>query len=109
MTKSEWCRQNGITKRRFYYWQRKVQEYLLETGMFPQNAASPIPAGSSALIEPPVFCEISEPVAVSPAEYAASEFRADAVIRFGTLSVLINEDTSERTLARLVSVFRSDS
>ena len=112
LTKSEWCRQNGITKRTFYYWQRKVQDYLLETGMVPQSISAPVPAGASTLPEQPIFCEISEP-APDPVQYPSDQtvtgFCADAVISCGSISVLINEGTSERTLAKLITAFRNDT
>lgn len=110
LSKTEWCRQNGITKRVFYYWQRKVQDYLLETGMVLQSITAPVPTEVSALPEQPVFCEISEP-ATDPARYPSdqtvTEFRADALISCGAISILINEDTSERTLSKLITALRN--
>lgn len=112
LSKTEWCKQNGISKRKYYYWQRKVQDHLIENGMVPENSISPIPAGSSSLMERPVFCEISEPASASgPAlcssEQRAADFRAEAVISCGSISILINEDTSEKTLGKVLSVLRN--
>lgn len=111
LSKSEWCKQNGITKRTFYYWQRKVQDRLIETGMIPQSAAIEVSTQSVVVKNQPVFCEITEPEPETrPDTMAATEtdFRADAVIRSGSISVLINENTSSRTLNCLLSALRSD-
>ena len=31
LRKREWCEQNGITEKTFYYWQRKVRSKAIET------------------------------------------------------------------------------
>lgn len=111
LTRSEWCRQNGITKRRYYYWQNKVRDYLIEAGMATQNTAAPVPSGPSSLMEQPIFCEIREPAVetvLCSTEHTKAGFKTDAVINYGPISVFINEDTSDRTLAKLISAFRND-
>ena len=111
LSKSEWCRQNGITKRTFYYWQRKVQDHLIETGMIPQSTEVQISTQPVVAKNQPVFCEISDLTSETAPDAPMSveaDFRADAVIRCGSISVLINENTSSRTLSCLLSALRND-
>ena len=106
LSKTEWCRQNGITKRTFYYWQHKVREYLLEQGA-AGDIAFPVSVVQSAESERPVFCEIHEKDPFPNAGSIETDFRADAVIRCGRLSIMINEDTSVSTLSRLFATLKS--
>ena len=111
MSKSEWCRQNGITKRKFYYWQRKIQDHLIGTGAVPQSTAVQVSVQPIAPKTQPVFCEIPEPEPETTSDAPVNikkDFRADAVICCGSISILINENTSPGTLNCLLSALRND-
>lgn len=55
MNKTEWCRENGITVRTFYYWQRKLRNMILESSEGPSQKQ--LPSAPDA----PTFCELSIP------------------------------------------------
>ena len=106
LSKRQWCEQNNINRRQFYYWQKKVRDYLIENTVGDIcSGTTSLPAVSKA-VETPVFCEIKEPK-YEPAPEAA-DFRVDAVLKCGSLNVLISEQTSEVLLTRLVSIMRHD-
>ncbi|MBQ6150392.1 MAG: hypothetical protein IJJ03_01930 [Mogibacterium sp.] len=112
LTKTEWCRQQGITKQTFYYWKRKVQEYIAKTGVDDPCAASPDSSEPAEPGDKPLFCEISlseaEPgEALCQQDHLAIDFAADAVICCGTISIMINGNTSSETLNSLFSALRS--
>ena len=57
VTKREWCRQNGISEKSFFYWQRKIRLKALGA----KNTASaivPVPAADSSR---PTFVELPFP------------------------------------------------
>ena len=106
LSKREWCTQNNINRRQFYYWQRKVRDYLIANGAEDIcSEAATLPAVSKTT-EMPVFCEITEPKR-EPA-LGLTAFHAEAVLNCGSLNVLISDQTSEALLARLVSIMRND-
>ena len=47
LRKREWCAQNGITEKSFYYWQRKVREKAIET----MKALKPVGESMPAAIQ----------------------------------------------------------
>ena len=54
VSKREWCRQNGISEKSFFYWQRKIRLKALDarnTG----SAIVPVPAADSSK---PTFVEL---------------------------------------------------
>ena len=54
VTKREWCRQNGINEKSFFYWQRKIRLKALEARNTP-SAIVPVP---SADVSKPTFVEL---------------------------------------------------
>ena len=108
--KCTWCDQNGVSKRQFFYWQKKVQEYLLSQ----QKPELPLPAtgegaGIPAILspKPPVFCELKpssqlhgghvEPVTSLP---------AGIMLQIGQYQVFVGNTANEHTLAMVLSVLR---
>lgn len=93
LSKRQWCEENGISIRKFYYWQRKIRKRLYngtqikETGLVSAN-----PSEDAAPVTPS-FAEIkATPVARSQ----SSQFQPDAVILVGDISIQIaNTATSE--------------
>ena len=106
LSKREWCAQNNVNRRQFYYWQKKVRDYLIANGAGDVfSEATTLPAVSKAA-EIPVFCEIKEPnCELAP---GVTDFHTEAVLKCGSLNVLISNQTSEALLARLVSVMCHD-
>lgn len=94
MSKGDWCRENGINPKTYYYHQRMVRRAAFE--------ALPIPAE-----EPEVhFLEISQPVSAetnpTPDEYKS----ASAVIHVGDVQISLTEGITETMLRKLLKVAR---
>ena len=64
MSHKEWCTQNGIPIRKYYYWQKVVRQYILQ---HPDLALTEKNRGASAVLPQPVRQQ--EPVV--PAFYTA--------------------------------------
>ena len=108
--KCTWCDQNGVSRRQFFYWQKKVQEYIFSQ----QQSALPLPAngegtGAPAFLstKPPVFCELkpSPQLHGSHVEPAAS-LSAGIMLQIGPYQVFVGNTADEHTLAMVLSVLR---
>lgn len=83
LNKTEWCRQNGISDKRFFYWQKMLRReaYALaepshEEGLIPATAQTPsVP-----------FVELKMDQSVS-AMSAYTEFKPEAVIQINGMIV----------------------
>ena len=117
LTKTAFCAQNGIDRRQFFHWQKKIREYVLQ-----QNPDLGLPApvhgqmqqiravNSQIMPSLPVFCELKprEELPAVPESQITSEtsFAAEAMIRFGQFQVYVSDSTTEKTLSTILSVIR---
>ena len=98
MSKTAWCRANGISEKQFFYWQRILRREAYEAS---QNPSLPAVAGTkqlSAVQQSVSFAEIKLP-AVSPD--ASPVFRPDLVIRKGNLVLEISNSASSELFSRV--------
>ena len=96
MNKRDWCRENNIPEKRFYYWQRRVRTDLYEAG-----AGTLIQAGDTnhpALVELQVARRSENPVTGS--------FSPAAIISVGNVSVGVTENISESLLLSIGKMIR---
>lgn len=111
MTKVAWCEQNGINRRQFFHWQKKIREFVLE--QHPELGLS-VPEGQIRAVNSqmtsslPIFYELKPQTALScaPADNPDSPFSAEAMIQLGESRVFVGNMTSERTLAMILSVIQ---
>ncbi len=94
--KREWCRENDIPEKQFFYWQRRVRKELYEAGT---GALTPV-GGMNF----PALIEL--PVAQNSANSAVTGFRPDAVIAVGSVTVGITENISESLLMSIGKMIR---
>ena len=108
--KGTWCAQNGIPRRRFFYWQKKVQEYILSQ----QQSDLPLPAdrersGMSGLLstKTPVFCEL-KPSSQLHGSYVepTKSLSAGIMLQIGPYQVFVGNTADDHTLAMVLSVLR---
>ena len=105
MSKTAWCRANGISEKQFFYWQRILRREAYEAS---QNPSLPAVAGTkqlSAVQQSVSFAEIKLP-AVSPD--ASPVFRPDLVIRKGTLVLEISNSASSELFARVGGILHAE-
>ena len=107
MQKHAWCSQNGISVRKFYYWHKKVRDYMLAHQLENTSCSTQICAPAA-----PVFYEVqksAEPLGQSdklPVVQTES-FLPEAVIRYEDFGIFVGSSISEKTLATILSVIRN--
>ena len=60
MKKTEWCRQNGVTTKQFYYWQKKIRALALEE-MHEGIGTNDSVHGDNQAAQLPSFVELKPP------------------------------------------------
>ncbi len=97
MTKSAWCKENGINPRQFYYWQRKLRNLFL-------GSASQLPELPSSKTSGTIFCELSVPK--QEALSSAETHKSDLIIEISGCRILVGESVSKTSLASVIEVLR---
>ena len=112
LPKITWCEQNGVNRRQFFHWQKKIREFVLE--QHPELGVS-VPEGQIRAVNNqmtsslPIFYELKPQTAVSSSASATnsgSSFSAEAMIQLGQCQVYVGNETSERTLSMILSVIQ---
>lgn len=105
ITKREWCRQNGISEKAFFYWQRKIR----------RKAAASMDEASVQLPLPPVqsnqqsFVEISGPETSSDPvkrETVSLNVSPELMVQINDCRVFITGTIQENTLRTVMKVIR---
>ena len=114
LTKTEWCERNGINRRQFFHWQKKIREFVLEQN--PDLGLSVFPGGmrdlrainSQITSSLPVFCELKPANELSAGVYSSDDvsFSAGAMIHFGEYKVYVSDSISENVLSTILTVIR---
>ena len=97
MSKTAWCRANGISEKQFFYWQRILRREAFE------NSSLPATVGLDQELAPATqrtvsFTEIKLP---SSSQSTAPVFHPDLVIRKGGLILEISNSASDELLSRI--------
>lgn len=97
LTKKQWCEENGVSLRQFFYWQKNIREELYTEMKKKETGVVPVaPAESTALA--PAFAEIK---VTSVAERQDRQFQPDAVIKVGDISIQLTNTASRELLERI--------
>ena len=110
MSKTAWCRANGISVKQFFYWQRILRREAFENS---QNSLLPATAGPHQEMAPMVpatqrtvsFTEIKLP---SSSQSTAPVFHPDLVIRKGSLILEISNSASDELLSRIGGILDAE-
>ena len=116
MSKTAWCRANGISEKQFFYWQRILRreaydwQRILRREAYGASQDPSLPAVTEAGQLSPVqqsvsFAEIKLP-AVSPD--ASPVFHPDLVIRKGKLVLEIANSASAELLSRVGGILHAE-
>ena len=101
MLKKDWCSQNSISTKSFYYWQKRIRESEeLPVTLRTEDSSSD---KESTFFEVPPACISSQ--AVIGADPAPSP-DIDMVLQAGEYRLYIGPRTSEQTLRMALSVIR---
>ena len=98
MTKTAWCRANGISEKQFFYWQRILRREAFVASQNPSLSTVMETEQLSAVQQSVSFAEIKLPAVPSD---ASSIFHPDLVIRKGKLVLEISNSTSAELLSRI--------
>ena len=99
MSKTAWCRANGISEKQFFYWQRILRRDAFENS---RNSSLPATVGPQQQELAPAtqravsFTEIKLP---SFSQNTAPVFHPDLVIRKGSLTLEISNSASDELLS----------
>ena len=97
MSKTAWCRANGISVKQFFYWQRILRREAFENSSLPATIGADqemVPATQRTVS----FTEIKLP---SSSQNTAPVFHPDLVIRKGSLILEISNSASDELLSRI--------
>ena len=93
MSIRRWCRENGVSEKTYYYWQRKLRENVCEKlEQETRTSASLVPAA-------PTFAQVQ----LAEATPLAGQIR----IRLGETEVEIEGNASPEVVERVLRVLRS--
>ena len=96
MNKTAWCKQNGISDKAFFYWQRIIRkEAFREAALPPPIEMDP---KDSAL---PVFVELQSSTVGSIKSMNEQSFQPDMIIRKGDLIFEISNSVSLELLSHI--------
>lgn len=111
LTKTEWCRQNDINPKTFYYWQRKLRRIEAEKVLSPSTL--PEISESKAGAVPSAFVDLThlyneEPASVKNQDNPIpSSFSPQLMLMDGQYRILIGEAVQEQTLVTLLRAIRN--
>ena len=88
MTVKDWCLENEVNEKRFYYWQRRVREEVLAPAIASKNDST-------------TFVQIPNAVPMAPAA-----FQPDMVLNYGNLRMELKNSVSSELLAEVIQVIR---
>ena len=97
MSKTAWCRANGISEKQFFYWQRILRREAFENSSLPETVGldQELAPATQRTVS---FTEIKLP---SSSQSTAPVFHPDLVIRKGSLILEISNSASDELLSRI--------
>ena len=105
MSKTAWCRANGISEKQFFYWQRILRREAYGASQDPSLPAVTEAGQLSPVQQSVSFAEIKLP-AVSPD--ASPVFHPDLVIRKWKLVLEIANSASAELLSRVGGILHAE-
>ena len=92
LSKNEWCRQNNINIKVYYYWQRRVRE-----------AVASVSERNALAVSEPAFIEVI-PDSLLPDERISRPTDSNLTIEINGIKLFVNEATSDSLLRRVCGV-----
>ena len=103
ISKRDWCRQNGISEKAFYYWQRKIRRNALTAAEISPAGMVPAVPSRSNCIEVPVA-----PATLSAADTVPSLATSpELMLQIGDCRIFVSGSVQEATLATVMKVVRN--
>lgn len=86
--KRDWCRENNVPEKQFFFWQRRVRKEIYEA---QSEAIVPVGSGNGSRL-------VEVPISTVSRNTMSEGFQPDAVIAVGNITVGIWEGISEDLL-----------
>lgn len=102
VTKREWCRQNGINEKSFFYWQRKIRLKALDA----RNAHSAIVSVPATDNSKPTFVELPFPGGAD-GKKSDTNVMPELMIQVNDCRVFVTASVQESTLQTVMKVIRN--
>ena len=106
ISKKDWCQQNGINPKSFYYWQRKIRKATVEA-LEESETTAPIHVSDSA--SAPSFVELSFP-SLSQAgrePVPPQNLLPELMVQIGNCQIYVNASIQKQTLDTVMKVIRN--
>ena len=112
LPKGTWCEQNGISRRQFFHWQKKIREFVLkehpELGLSVQEGQ--IRAVNNQMTSSlPIFCELKPEEDIHPVPSVPSsqmDFIPGAMIQCSNYQIFVGDSITEKTLSTILTVIQ---
>lgn len=111
LSKTEWCRQNNISSKTFFYWQRKIR--LMEAQKALSSSELPsVSTGQKTAISPDfvdmthLYKETTDPTESVPSGNSQSGFAPQLMLLADQYRILIGEDVREQTLSTVLKAIK---
>ena len=107
LSKTEWCRQNNISSKTFFYWQRKIRlmeaQKALSSSELPSVSTGQKTAISSDFVDMThLYKETTAPTESVPSGNSQSGFAPQLMLLADQYRILIGEDVREQTLSTVL-------
>ena len=111
LSKTEWCRQNNISSKTFFYWQRKVRllvaQKALSSSELPSVSTGQKTAISSDFVDMThLYKETTAPTESVPSGNSQSGFAPQLMLLADQYRILIGEDVREQTLSTVLRAIK---
>lgn len=110
MSKTQWCKQNGVSERQMLYWQKVLRNEAIqkmksqETLPDNSNGHSLVPSGKEFFEITPASLDKQSSFLQSAPSKSESSVTPELTIRYGKYSLDVNASVSRDTLAIVLSV-----
>ncbi len=102
ISKTQWCQNNGVNIKSFYYWQRQFRNELL---VLSQSSSKHVPAFVD--ITSDISSQESKTIPISPKDLATEKtFIPELLIQSGDFRVYVSGTVQEQTLDTVIRVLR---
>ena len=111
LSKTEWCRQNNISSKTFFYWQRKIRlmeaQKALSSSELPSVSTGQKTAISSDFVDMThLYKETTDPTESVPSGNSQSGFAPQLMLLADQYRILIGEDVREQTLSTVLKAIK---
>lgn len=112
LSKSEWCRQNGINIKTFFYWQRKIRlmeaEKVLSSSELPAVCPEQKTATIAAFVDmTQLYKETASPADILSKDLTQPVFSPQLMLLAGQYRILVGDTATEQILSNVLKAIQS--